>query len=205
MNHKNRDVFKILLIGDSAVGKTSLLLRFADNSFQETSVNMTSVDYKNKNIVIDGRTFNLQIWDTAGQERFRTITSSFYRGAHGVLVCYDVTDQLTFNNVRLWMQEIQRYAVLGVSRVLVGNKCDLADRKIVDTSAARQFSDNLGIPFLEASAATGVNVEEAFITMANEIYRNMGGGGGQRAGDGFKVKDSNGGKKKPCCGGKQQQ
>ncbi|KAM9993879.1 hypothetical protein ACTFIZ_011859 [Dictyostelium cf. discoideum] len=170
------DVFKILLIGDSAVGKTSLLLRFADNSFQETSVNMTCVDYKNKNVIIDGRTFNLQIWDTAGQERFRTITSSFYRGAHGVLVCYDVTDQLTYNNVRLWMQEIQRYAVLGVSRVLVGNKCDLEDRKIVNTSIAREYADSLGIPFMEASAATGVNVEEAFMAMANEIYRNHMGG-----------------------------
>ncbi|KAN0038076.1 hypothetical protein ACTA71_000248 [Dictyostelium dimigraforme] len=171
------DVFKILLIGDSAVGKTSLLLRYADNFFQETSVNMTSVDYKNKSIVIDGRTFSLQIWDTAGQERFRTITSSFYRGAHGVLVCYDVTDQLTYNNVKLWMQEIQRYAVQGASRVLVGNKCDLNDRKIVSTSTAREYADSLGIPFLEASAATGVNVEEAFMVMANEIYRNHVGGG----------------------------
>ncbi|KAN0019028.1 hypothetical protein ACTFIV_008065 [Dictyostelium citrinum] len=189
------DVFKILLIGDSAVGKTSLLLRFADNSFQETSVNMTSVDYKNKNIVIDGRTFNLQIWDTAGQERFRTITSSFYRGAHGVLVCYDVTDQLTYNNVRLWMQEIQRYAVLGVSRVLVGNKCDLEDRKIVNTSIAREYADSLGIPFMEASAATGVNVEDAFMAMANEIYRNHMGG----AKPPLINPASGGGKKKSTC------
>ncbi|KAM9994887.1 hypothetical protein ACTFIY_001060 [Dictyostelium cf. discoideum] len=192
------DVFKILLIGDSAVGKTSLLLRFADNSFQETSVNMTSVDYKNKNIVIDGRTFNLQIWDTAGQERFRTITSSFYRGAHGVLVCYDVTDQLTYNNVRLWMQEIQRYAVFGVSRVLVGNKCDLEDRKLVNTSIAREYADSLGIPFMEASAATGVNVEEAFMAMANEIYRNHMGGQKPSVVNPGSGGTSNTGKKKFC-------
>ncbi|KAM9992472.1 hypothetical protein ACTFIY_009920 [Dictyostelium cf. discoideum] len=171
------EVFKILLIGDSAVGKTSLLLRYSDpNNFQETSVNMTSVDYKNKNITIDGKTFNLQIWDTAGQERFRTITSSFYRGAHGVLVCYDVTDQLTYNNVGLWMQEIQRYGVFGVSRVLVGNKCDLKDRKLVNTSIAQEYADTLGIPFIETSATTGVNVEEAFMAMADEIYRNHMGG-----------------------------
>ncbi|EAL62025.1 Rab GTPase [Dictyostelium discoideum AX4] len=160
---------------------------------------MTSVDYKNKNIVIDGRTFNLQIWDTAGQERFRTITSSFYRGAHGVLVCYDVTDQLTYNNVRLWMQEIQRYAVLGVSRVLVGNKCDLEDRKLVNTSIAREYADSLGIPFMEASAATGVNVEEAFMAMANEIYRNhMGGSKPSVVNPGSGGTSNTGGKKKFC-------
>ncbi|EGC38506.1 hypothetical protein DICPUDRAFT_96892 [Dictyostelium purpureum] len=170
------DVFKILLIGDSAVGKTSLLLKFADDTFQETSVNMTSVDYKNKNIVIDGRTFSLQIWDTAGQERFRTITSSFYRGAHGVLVVYDMTDQGTYNNVKLWMQEINRYAVQGVSKVLVGNKFDQDDRKVVSSTVAKEYADSIEIPFLETSAKTGFNVEQAFSTMANEIYRSYMGG-----------------------------
>eukprot|EP01132_Coremiostelium_polycephalum_P003668 gene3668-4568_t len=167
----NSDMFKLLLIGDSAVGKTSLLLRFADGTFQETSVNMTSVDYKIKNVIIDGKTFSLQIWDTAGQERFRTITSSFYRGAHGVLIVYDMTDQTSFNNVKLWMQEIQRYAVVGVSRVLVGNKFDQDDKKVVSSTAAKEYADSIGVPFLETSAKTGFNVEQIFLTIANEIYR----------------------------------
>jgi len=165
------DVYKLLLIGDSGVGKTSLLLQFSDQTFQETSVNLTTVDYKNKNVVIDGKTFSLQIWDTAGQERFRTITSSFYRGAHGVIIVYDMTDQNSYNNVMLWMQEIQRYAVFGVSRVLVGNKFDQDDKKIVSYNTAKEYADSLGIPFLEASAKTGFNVEQIFSTMANEIYQ----------------------------------
>ncbi|KAF2074594.1 hypothetical protein CYY_004101 [Polysphondylium violaceum] len=191
------DVYKLLLIGDSGVGKTSLLLQFSDNTFQETSVNLTTVDYKNKNVVIDGKTFSLQIWDTAGQERFRTITSSFYRGAHGVIIVYDMTDQNSYNNVMLWMQEIQRYAVFGVSRVLVGNKFDQDDRKIVSYNTAKEYADSLGIPFLEASAKTGFNVEQIFSTMANEIYKSNIGAGPRDPKLTLGTKDK--GKKGTCC------
>ncbi|EGG23453.1 Rab GTPase [Cavenderia fasciculata] len=163
----NTDLYKLLLIGDSSVGKTSLLLRFADGTFQETSVNMTSVDN----------------WDTAGQERFRTITSSFYRGAHGVLIVYDMTDQTSFNNVKLWLEEIKRYSAIGVSKVLVGNKFDLDDRKVVSTTAAKEYADSQGIPFIETSAKTGFNVEQIFMTIANDIHRApMGGISQGRAG-----------------------
>ncbi|GAM17290.1 hypothetical protein SAMD00019534_004650 [Acytostelium subglobosum LB1] len=179
-NNNNSEMYKLLMIGDSSVGKTSLLLRFSDGTFQETSVNMTSVDNKTKNITIDGKTIALQIWDTAGQERFRTITSSFYRGAHGILVVYDMTDQSTFNNVKLWMQEIQRYGVVGVSKMLIGNKFDLDDRKIVSTTSAKEYADSLGIPFLEASAKTGFNVDQIFSTIANEINKGLIGGGAKQ-------------------------
>jgi len=116
----------------------------------------------------------LQIWDTAGQERFRTITSSYYRGAHGIIIVYDVTDQETFNNVRQWLQEIDRYACEGVNKLLVGNKCDLTTRKVVDYTTAKEYADQLEIPFLETSAKDATNVESAFLTMASEIKNRVG-------------------------------
>lgn len=170
--------FKLLLIGDSSVGKSSLLLRFCDNVFQEGTVNLTSVDFKTKNLVIDGKTVQLQVWDTAGQERFRTITSSFYRGAHGIVVVYDISDQTTFNNVKLWMQEIQRYASAGVCRMLVGNKVDTADHRAVEYNTAKEYADNLNIPFAETSAKTGQEVDKVFEKLTQEILRQQSGGWG---------------------------
>jgi len=116
----------------------------------------------------------LQIWDTAGQERFRTITSSYYRGAHGIIVVYDVTDNDTFTNVKQWLQEIDRYASEGVNKLLVGNKSDLTSKKVVEYSVAKEFADQLNIPFLETSAKNAVNVEQAFLTMAKQIKDRMG-------------------------------
>ncbi|KAH6554735.1 hypothetical protein KP509_1Z310700, partial [Ceratopteris richardii] len=112
-------------------------------------------------------------WDTAGQERFRTITSSYYRGAHGIIIVYDVTDQESFNNVKQWLSEIDRYASENVNKLLVGNKCDLTARKVVDTQTAKAFADEIGIPFLETSAKNATNVEEAFLTMATEIKNRL--------------------------------
>ncbi|KAG7235426.1 hypothetical protein INR49_002656, partial [Caranx melampygus] len=115
-------------------------------------------------------------WDTAGQERFRTITSSYYRGAHGIIVVYDVTDQESYNNVKQWLQEIDRYASENVNKLLVGNKCDLTTKKVVDYTTAKEFADSLAIPFLETSAKNATNVEQAFMTMAAEIKKRMGPG-----------------------------
>ncbi|KAF6158818.1 hypothetical protein GIB67_012461 [Kingdonia uniflora] len=112
-------------------------------------------------------------WDTAGQERFRTITSSYYRGAHGIIVVYDVTDQESFNNVKQWLNEIDRYASENVNKLLVGNKCDLTANKVVSYETAKAFADEIGIPFMEASAKNATNVEQAFMTMAAEIKNRM--------------------------------
>ncbi|KAI3990932.1 hypothetical protein MKX01_026116 [Papaver californicum] len=174
MSNEYDYLFKLLLIGDSSVGKSCLLLRFADDSYVDSYISTIGVDFKIRTVELDGKTVKLQIWDTAGQERFRTITSSYYRGAHGIIIVYDVTDMESFNNVKKWLNEIDRYANDSVCKLLVGNKCDLVDQKVVDTETAKAFADSLGIPFLETSAKEGSNVEQAFLTMAAEIKKKMG-------------------------------
>ncbi|XP_028818933.1 ras-related protein ORAB-1 [Denticeps clupeoides] len=167
-------LFKLLLIGDSGVGKSCLLLRFADDTYTESYISTIGVDFKIRTIEMDGKTVKLQIWDTAGQERFRTITSSYYRGAHGIIIVYDVTDQESFNNVKQWMEEIDRYACENVSKLLVGNKSDLASKKVVDYTSAKEFAESLQIAILETSAKNASNVEKAFLTMASEIQKRLG-------------------------------
>merc|ERR1712164_51540 len=122
MNPEYDYLFKLLLIGDSGVGKSCLLLRFADDTYSESYISTIGVDFKIRTIEHDGKTIKLQIWDTAGQERFRTITSSYYRGAHGIIVVYDVTDQDSFDNVARWITEIERFAGQDVNKMMVGNK-----------------------------------------------------------------------------------
>jgi len=167
-------LFKLLLIGDSGVGKSCLLLRFSDDTYTDSYISTIGVDFKIRTIELDGKTIKLQIWDTAGQERFRTITSSYYRGAHGIIVVYDCTDLESFNNVKQWLEEIDRYACENVNKLLVGNKCDLTSKKVVHYQNAKDFADGLNIPFLETSAKNAVNVEQAFMTMASEIKARVG-------------------------------
>jgi len=173
MNAEYDYLFKLLLIGDSGVGKSCLLLRFADDTYTESYISTIGVDFKIRTLELDGKTIKLQIWDTAGQERFRTITSSYYRGAHGIIVVYDVTDNESFTNVKQWLNEIDRYASEKVNKMLVGNKSDLTSKKAVDYNTAKEFADQLGLSFLETSAKNATNVEQAFITMAAEIKNRM--------------------------------
>jgi len=173
MNSEYDYLFKLLLIGDSGVGKSCLLLRFADDTYTESYISTIGVDFKIRTIELEGKTIKLQIWDTAGQERFRTITSSYYRGAHGIIVVFDVTDQESFNNVKQWLHEIDRYACQNVKKLLVGNKCDLASKRAVPTEQAQEFADSLGIQYLETSAKNSTNVEKAFTTMAGQIRKWM--------------------------------
>jgi len=204
MNPEYDYLFKLLLIGDSGVGKSCLLLRFADDTYTESYISTIGVDFKIRTIQLEGKVIKLQIWDTAGQERFRTITSSYYRGAHGIIVVYDVTDQVSFNNVKQWMQEIQRYACDSVCRLLVGNKCDLVEKKMVDTTTAKEYAESMGVPFLETSAKNATNVEQAFMTMASEIKKLQGGGisgggfGGNTVKPGTSQPVKGGGKKSKC-------
>lgn len=154
-------LFKLLIIGDSGVGKSSLLLRFADNTFSPNYITTIGVDFKIRTITVDDERVKLQIWDTAGQERFRTITSTYYRGTHGVIVVYDVTSGESFANVKRWLHEIDQNCD-SVQKILVGNKCDDPERRVVVQSDAKRFADQMSIQFFETSAKDNVNVEEMF-------------------------------------------
>jgi len=164
-------LFKIIVIGDSGVGKSCLLLRFADDTFSDTHIATIGVDFKIRTVELDGKIIKLQIWDTAGQERFRNITASYYRGAHGIILCYDVTDKESFLHIKDWLKEIDKFALSDVAKLLIGNKCDLIKEKVVDFNTAKEFSDAESIPFLETSAKNSINVEEAFMTMIQNIKK----------------------------------
>jgi len=163
-------LFKLLIIGDSGVGKSSLLLRFADNTFSGNYITTIGVDFKIRTIEVDGDKVKLQIWDTAGQERFRTITSTYYRGTHGVIVVYDVTSGESFANVKRWLHEIEQNCDV-VNRILVGNKNDAPDRKVVLTEDAQRFADQMGIQLFETSAKENINVEEMFNAITRLVLR----------------------------------
>jgi len=163
-------LFKLLIIGDSGVGKSSLLVRFADNTFTGNYITTIGVDFKIRTIELHGERVKLQIWDTAGQERFRTITSTYYRGTHGVIVVYDVCSGESFANVKRWLHEIEQNCDV-VNRILVGNKNDDPDRKVVLTEDARRFSDQMGIQLFETSAKDNLNVEEMFRAITELVLK----------------------------------
>lgn len=162
-------LFKLLLIGDSGVGKSCVLLRFADDTYSDCYVSTIGVDFKVRTLDVDGKRCKLQLWDTAGQEKFRTITNSYYRGAHGIVVVYDITDKESFNNVRHWVEEVDKYAAENVHKLLLGNKCDLTSKRAVYYDEANELAESLGVKFMETSAKNAHNVDQAFQAMASEI------------------------------------
>jgi len=165
-------IYKILLIGDAGVGKSNLLQRYTDDPFSESHIATIGVDFKIRTVEMDGKRVKLQIWDTAGQERFRTIASSYYRNAHGFLIVYDVTNTESFNNVAMWLEEINRYCnTPGVSKVLVGNKSDLVMKKVVDFHTAQEFAEKSGMEFVETSAKSYTNVEQMFDSLVEDIVQ----------------------------------
>eukprot|EP01129_Flabellula_baltica_P000833 TRINITY_DN10779_c0_g1_i1.p1 TRINITY_DN10779_c0_g1~~TRINITY_DN10779_c0_g1_i1.p1 ORF type:complete len:194 (-),score=28.68 TRINITY_DN10779_c0_g1_i1:30-611(-) len=159
--------YKLLLIGDLTVGKTSFLLRFCEGTFNEQEIIIS--DYKSKQIDIEQKIVNVEIWDTGGQERFRTITSTFYRGAHGILLMYDVSNEKSFANVKGWMHDIDLYAKNGVRVILIGNKCDLVAERTVSYDDGKDLADEYGLEFFEASAKTAINVNESFFHLAELV------------------------------------
>lgn len=203
MARKYDQNIKLLLIGDSGVGKTCLMLRYAQGTFSETFITTVGIDYKYKFIEIDGKKVRLEIWDTAGQERFKAITRSYLRGAQGILCVYDVTDSNSYEHVSSWMLQIKQYADLKVVKVLVGNKCDLEQRRAVkfeDGKSLAAKSDE--IPFFECSAKQETNVKEAFETLARLVLKKIDKSEPARQPGGVKVTDQpqggDGGQKK-CC------
>ncbi|XP_038619859.1 ras-related protein Rab-26 [Tachyglossus aculeatus] len=165
--------FKVMLVGDSGVGKTCLLVRFKDGAFLAGSfISTVGIDFRNKVLNVDGVKVKLQIWDTAGQERFRSVTHAYYRDAHALLLLYDVTNKASFDNIQAWLAEIQEYAQQGAVLMLLGNKVDSAQDRAVRREDGEKLARGYEVPFMETSAKTGLNVDLAFMAIAKELrYR----------------------------------
>lgn len=164
-------LFKVVLIGDSGVGKSNLLSRFTRNQFNLESKSTIGVEFATRSIQVDTKTIKAQIWDTAGQERYRAITSAYYRGAVGALLVYDIAKHLTYENVERWLKELRDHADSNIVIMLVGNKSDLKHLRAVPTEEAKSFAEKNGLSFIETSALDSSNVENAFQNILAEIYR----------------------------------
>ncbi|KAG4974048.1 hypothetical protein JHK87_030869 [Glycine soja] len=206
-------LIKLLLIGDSGVGKSCLLLRFSDGSFTTSFITTIGIDFKIRTIELDGKRIKLQIWDTAGQERFRTITTAYYRGAMGILLVYDAFPSgifiqlLLISDIRNWIRNIEQHASDNVNKILVGNKADMDESKrAVPTSKGQALADEYGIKFFETSAKTNLNVEEVFFSIARDIKQRLADTDSKAEPSTIKInQDQSGGagqaaQKSACCG-----
>ncbi|KAJ8748513.1 hypothetical protein K2173_003412 [Erythroxylum novogranatense] len=162
-------VFKVVVIGDSAVGKTQLLSRFTKNEFCFDSKSTIGVEFQTRSVTINGKVIKAQIWDTAGQERYRAVTSAYYRGALGAMLVYDITKRPTFDHVARWVEELRAHADNSIVIMLIGNKADLEDQRAVPTEDAVEFAEEQCLFFSEASALSGDNVDKAFFRLLEEI------------------------------------
>ena len=191
---KKEVLYKILLLGDSSVGKTCFLMRYTDNTFQEIHMSTIGLDYKLKNVQLDdGKMVKIQIWDTAGQDRFRSITKNYYKGAHGIILIYDITNKKSFENVRTWINQIKEEVSEKVSIILVGNKIDDEEHRVVATEDGEKIAKELGLMFFECSAKSGVNIDSTFNELVKKTVENY-----SKVSKGETLKNKNGGKK-ICC------
>ncbi|KAE9591918.1 hypothetical protein Lal_00038686 [Lupinus albus] len=163
-------LFKVVLIGDSGVGKSNLLSRFTRNEFCLESKSTIGVEFATRTLQVEGRTIKAQIWDTAGQERYRAITSAYYRGALGALLVYDTTKPITFDNVSRWLKELRDHADSNIVIMLIGNKTDLKHLRAVAIEDAHTYAEKEGLSFIETSALESTNVDNAFQTTLAHIY-----------------------------------
>ena len=188
-------LYKILLLGDAAVGKTCFLMQYTENTFQEIHMSTIGLDYKLKNVQLDeGKIVKIQIWDTAGQDRFRSITKNYYKGAHGIILIYDVTNRKTFDNVRDWVEQIREEVSDKVSIILVGNKIDNVEGRKVTTEEGQKMADECQLSFFECSAKSGENIDHTFNELVKktvEYYKKDDGKGSKL--------NSKKSKKKGCC------
>ncbi|KAJ4714478.1 Ras-related protein like [Melia azedarach] len=187
-NQKIDYVFKVVLIGDSAVGKSQILSRFARNEFSLDSKATIGVEFQTRTLVIQHKSVKAQIWDTAGQERYRAVTSAYYRGAVGAMLVYDITRRQSFDHIPRWLEELRSHADKNIVIILIGNKSDLENQRAVPTEDAKEFAEKEGLFFLETSALEATNVENAFMTVLTEIFnivnkKNLAAGEGQSNGN----------------------
>ena len=159
-------IFKVLLIGNSDVGKSSLILRYVDQIWNDVFVPTIGVDFKVKSIEVAQKLVKMQIWDTAGQERFRNVISSYFKGAHGILLIYDITCRESFKELENWLGEVERHASSQVLKILIGNKCDLEEKREIQKDEGEAFAMRNGMQFIETSAKNNTNVSEAFEALA---------------------------------------
>ncbi|KAL6624752.1 hypothetical protein ACP70R_032073 [Stipagrostis hirtigluma subsp. patula] len=170
VDHEYSYLFKMVLIGDSGVGKSNILSRFTRNHFSLDSKSTIGVEFATKSLQMEGKTIKAQIWDTAGQERYRAITSAYYRGAVGALLVYDITKRQSFDNVHRWLRELRDHADSSIVIMMVGNKSDLTHLRSVSEDEGKALAEKEGLFFLETSAMEAINVEEAFQTIITEVY-----------------------------------
>ena len=200
-------LYKIIIIGDTAVGKSNILTRFTRNEFSENTKSTVGVELGVKFIKVKGVNTKIQIWDTAGQERYRSITSSYYKGSHGCFIVYDITNETSFENVERWYEYVQREAGKNISIILVGNKCDLENERKISKEKGQEKAKNLKCAFFETSALSGVNISQIFEELTNNIYDSTGGNKNDEEFD-IEFENDNKGvnlnkdetpKKKKCC------
>ena len=168
-------LYKIIIIGDTCVGKSNILSRYLKDEFREDSKSTVGVELGTKFVKVKGVGAKLQIWDTAGQERYKSITSSYYKGSHGCFIVYDITSETSFENVEKWYEQAQKDASKDVSIILVGNKCDLENERKVSKEKGEEKAKSLNAPFFETSALSKINIDDIFKEMINNIYERTGG------------------------------
>ena len=172
-NVKDDFKLKIVVVGDSGVGKTNLIRRFIQDDFQSNSKATVGVEFFSKSFKINDNVFKIEIWDTAGQERYKSITAAYYKGAKGGLVVYDVTSKTSFDNVDNWVSEIKEKASTDMKTMMIGNKIDLKDERTVSTEEAMEKAKLLELPLMEASALDSTNVKQAFYDLLKEMYKEV--------------------------------
>ena len=165
-------IFKIVLIGDSSVGKTNILSKYLSNEFDPDSKATVGVEFGTKNFKIENNIVKVQIWDTAGQERYRSITNAYYKGAKGSLLVYDITNQKTFESLDKWISDLKTNSDENISIVLLGNKSDLESDRKISTEQGREKAEFYKLAFMETSALNGNNIEKAFNELITDVYKN---------------------------------
>ena len=175
LNEDSDIIFKILMLGDSEVGKSCFLMRYSDNVFVENYITTIGLDYKLKTIKLDsGKVIKVQLWDTAGQDKYRTIAKNYYKGSHGILLLYDITKISSFENIREWIQDIRQEVSPKSIIFLIGNKIDLTDQRKISKEQGEELAEEFKIPFFEASAKSGENVDEVFKALYEKIIEVYG-------------------------------
>ena len=205
MEEENYEMmFKVVLVGDSSVGKTNIMSKYLKNEFHEDSKATVGVEFGSKQFNIEGHPIKAQIWDTAGQERYKAITRAYYKGAKGAFIVYDITRKQTFDDIDKWRNELVNSCNKEVTIMLIGNKCDLEDQREITKEQGEEKAKSFGFSFIETSALSGENLEKGFEMLIKEIYQKYkveqrGGDDMDLGGGAEEIKIGRAGDRKKCC------